>query len=353
VPVIYGEIADLPKIAARFDAVVATSYITIYWLAPLAQRCPELPIAYFIQDYEPYFDPPGSEGYHKAAASYTLLPNLVRVCTTSWIADQIQQQFQSTLSPSPILGRGQGEGLLSPSPILGRGQGEGLPLTLIGPCFDADLFVPRPQPDPPWPAHPLRVVAMIRPSTPRRSPLLTMQVLERASRELGDQGRSNPVEIILFGADRQELHAAGLLANGVRRSKTGVAATPAFPFKLAGRLGQRQVANLMNAADIFVDFSSFQALGVTALEAMACGVATIVPQHGGVQVFARHEVNSLVVDSHDPDACFASLHRLVTDHDLRLKLQTNGLLQAPQYYPDRPAYIFLQALFGRESGRQP
>ncbi|MBN2146110.1 MAG: glycosyltransferase [Anaerolineales bacterium] len=303
IPVIYGEIAELPEIAIRFDAAVATSYITVYWLAPAASRRPDLLIAYYIQDYEPYFELPGSEEYQKAAASYTLLPGLVRCCTTQWIADEILR--------------------LHPVAEQTTSQKEHIPV--LGPSLDCDLFLPRPRR---WQAgsQPLRIAAMIRPSTARRNPRLTMEVMQRASQEFG-----NRAELILFGADLPELVEAQLPLT--------------FPFKLTGRLKPEQVASLMNEVDIFVDYSTFQGLGLTALEAMACGVATVVPQQGGTASFAQHEENSLIVDTRDEEACFAALQRLVNDDQLRLKFQKNGILQAAHFYPEQPAFRLLAALF--------
>lgn len=305
VPVVYDTIENLSKIALCYDAVIATSYITIYWLTSVPALKPDIILGYYIQDYEPYFDEPGSKGYKKAAASYTLLPGLVRCCTTPWIYDEILHPYS--------------------------GENQHIPVTVLGASLDIDLFMPRPRHDPEWPNRSLRVASMIRPSTPRRSPHLTMELMERASQEFG-----NSIELILFGADLHELQQAKLPLT--------------FPFKLAGRLNQKQVANLMNEVDIFVDYSTFQGMGLTALEAMACGVASIVPTRGGTSIYAKHEENCLVVDTQDREACFAALNRLVNDHKLRIKLQENGLLFTPQFYPELPTFKLLQALWLRNIG---
>jgi glycosyltransferase involved in cell wall biosynthesis len=290
---IYGEISDLPQVAKHYDAVIATSYITVYWAAQLAALHPKLPIAYYIQDYEPYFDEPGSQGYLKAAASYTLLPNLVRCCTTPWIQQIILHKHQA-------------------------------PTTVLGPSLDIDQFFPRSRR---WPASKgLRVAAMIRPSTPRRNPRGTMEILQRASREFGPA-----LEPVIFGASLGELRDAGMPLS--------------FPCKLTGRINQRQVALLMNEVDIFVDYSVFQGLGLTALEAMACGAAAVVPKYGGTSSFARNELNCLVINTHDSIACYASLQRLLTDSALRLNLGRNGISSAVQYYPELPALKLLQSIF--------
>jgi glycosyltransferase involved in cell wall biosynthesis len=119
-----------------------------------------------------------------------------------------------------------------------------------------------------------------------------------------------------------------------------------FPWQMAGILGPQQVANFLNELDIFVDFSSHQAMGLTAMEAMACGLAVLVPQEGGANAFARHEENCLMVDTSNRDQCWTALQRLLNDHSLRAKLQENALRDMPQYYPEGPALKILRILFG-------
>ena len=77
---------------------------------------------------------------------------------------------------------------------------------------------------------------------------------------------------------------------------------------------------LVNAIDIFVDFSTWQAMGMTAMEAMATGCAVVVTRNGGPGIFARHEENCLLVDPHDQADCLAALDRLVKDDALRRRL---------------------------------
>jgi glycosyltransferase involved in cell wall biosynthesis len=140
------------------------------------------------------------------------------------------------------------------------------------------------------------------------------------------------VEIVLFGADLED-PAFGALPHD-------------FPWTLTGVLTQKQVARLFNEVDIFVDFSSHQAMGLTALEAMACGVAVIVPEYGGATTFARHGENSLVVDTTSRAACWQALHRLIEDDALRSRLQRAAIHDVAQLFPERSAFDILQTLFG-------
>ena len=296
VPVQYTDIEDIPALLRPFDAAVATFNPTVAWIAPVLEKRPDFTIGYYIQDYEPYFYPPESEGYQKAQTSYTLVPNLVRCCTTQWIYDEIR-----------------------------RLHGD-IPVHLIGASLDTDLFWPRPRRGPEWPDRPLRIAAMIRPHSERRSPHMTMQILQQAYKAYGPR-----LEFKLFGT---------------RPSDPGFGPLPQdFPWQLGGELRPEQIAHLFNESDIFLDYSTFQALGLTSMEAMSCGAATVVPANGGAITFARHEENCLVIDTSSPTACYQALQRLIDDHTLRQKLQKNAISATTQFHPEGPTFKLLAALF--------
>lgn len=291
--------ADVHAVAGLchgFDAVIATLNVSVYWIEPLRQADPAPVLGYYVQDFEPSFYRLGSDGYEGAIRSYTAIPEMVCVTKTRWNADLVRQRT-------------------------------GRQCDVIGPSFDVDMFVPRPRRRAAWPQAPLRVTAMIRPSTPRRSPLLTMQVLARIAAEFGPQ-----VEIILFGVPSTAPEFKALPCD--------------FPWLNVGVLNPQQMAVLLNEVDVFADFSQYQAMGLTALEAMACGAAVIVPESGGADSFAIHERNALFVDTASLDACHQALRRLLTDHALRQSLQQQGALDVAAYVPERPASRMLAALFG-------
>jgi glycosyltransferase involved in cell wall biosynthesis len=172
----------------------------------------------------------------------------------------------------------------------------------------------------------LKIGAMIRPSTPRRQPGLTIEVLHDIyNRHLGE------IEIILFGCEPSD---PGFFELSI-----------SFPWSHAGVLTRPRLANLFNEIDVFVDFSVFQAMGLTALEAMACGVAVVVPENGGSESFARHEGNALIVDTSSKEACLAGLERLVRDGQLRNRLQQRAIFDVCKFTPEFAATNILTALF--------
>ncbi len=295
-PVIYGTPEEVGKIGQRFDAVVATHNTSAEWLVPLAQSDQPPVLGYYIQGFEPYMYPPGTPDYQHALHSYSVLPNLKGFTKTDWTRLEVKKYTGVEIKP-------------------------------IGISVNIDLFRPRPPLDPVWPDRPVRVAAMVRPSAPYREPVFTMDLLKQMTRRYPAQ-----VEAVIFGTSPDDPGYVGLPRD--------------FPFTLAGVLSQRQVARLLNEVDVFLDLSSHQAMGLTALEAMACGAAVVVPQQGGATSFARHGENSLVIDTASHRACRQAVQRLIEDHALRQRLQQQALRDVCAFFPERPASNILEVLFG-------
>src|SRR6185436_10803566 len=56
-----------------------------------------------------------------------------------------------------------------------------------------------------------------------------------------------------------------------------------------------------DAEIVHFDGSDFQAFGLPALEAMACGAVSVLTDAGGIREYARHEENCLLVAPRDTD----------------------------------------------------
>lgn len=294
-PILYGEVSDLPRISQRFDAVIATHNSSVYWLAPIGQGKSRPVRGYYIQDFEPYFYPSHSEQFAHAWGSYSLFPDMVRFTKTDWTRDEVHKRAH-------------------------------VDAVTVGASVDVDLYRPRPRTMPDWPDRPLRIAAMVRPESSHRGPVMTMRVLADVAAQFGPA-----VQMVLFGTTSDNL----LCLPGGRD----------FAWQLAGILSPSRMANLLNEVDVFVDFSTYQAMGLTALEAMCCGAATIVPTRGGAHSFARHEHNALLVDTSSYEACRDALVRLCVDNELRRRVQKHALDEAVAFVPERPALNTLIALF--------
>jgi glycosyltransferase involved in cell wall biosynthesis len=103
---------------------------------------------------------------------------------------------------------------------------------------------------------------------------------------------------------RARIHAAGL-DDSVR---------------FTGGVAPDEVAGLVQAADIAVHPSHFEAFGISAAESMAAGLAVVVTDVEGHRDFARHHETALVVPAHAPAAIAESVVTLAADHALRARL---------------------------------
>src|ERR1035441_9262092 len=293
-PIVYGRESDLVEAAEGFDAVIATAHYSVPWMAPLAKLSRPPVLGYCIQDYEPLFYAEGSEDRKRALASYGLVPGMRRFSKSKWNADEVVART-------------------------------GLDCALVSASFDAEVFRPR---LPESAASPARLAAAGAPPPARRGRRgLTVDVMRALAQKLGDG-----VEVVLFGSERSD--------PALRPFRLD------FPHRFAGVLDDRQLSALLSQVHVFADLSTYQALGVASLEAMASGAAVVVPRAGGAGTFARHEINALAVDTSSRDACLACLERLATDGPLLRRLAAQAIVDAGLHTPDRAAAGILEVLFG-------
>lgn len=295
VPVMYGDIRDIPQLAASYDAVIATFNTTVAWMAPARSQNKDLVFGYYVQDFEPMFYPEGSSEYSRAFESYSLIPGMHLFCKTEWVRNQLLNQV-------------------------------GLPAANVGVSINTQVYRPRPRHVLQSIPSQLKIGAMVRPESKYRAPELTMQVLKKA-----DQIYGMKILPLIFGMNIHHQAFNELSTD--------------FRWKSAGLLTPRQVAAFMNELDIFVDFSTHQAMGLSALEAMACGAAVILPEKGGTADFAQHEINSLVIDTSEVENCWEALKTLIENSELRNRLILNGTQSVCKYYPEKSAYNILNTLF--------
>lgn len=280
---------DIGEVARDFDAVVASIYYTVGWLRPLAGS--RAVLGYYVQDFEPRWFAPGTREHREAIESYTLLPELRLFCKTDWNRREVETHT-------------------------------GARCRVLGPSVEVDLFRPRRERS----GERVVIAAMVRPYSSYRAPEATMRILSRIKAAYPDE-----CEILTFGVDPAD--------PSFQRLK------PEVPIAHLGKLSSPQLATVFDQIDVFADFSTYQAMGLTAMEAMACGAAVIVPAAGGATEFARHEFNALVVDTSKELQCYSALERLLEDEALRRELGENALVDVQQFFPERAAYELLSALF--------
>lgn len=297
-PVVYLDTpADLVRLGERYDAVVSTLFLTVDWmvgLTPLAEAG-KLTLGYYVQDYEPHFFDQADPHHLQAVESYTKIPSMRVFTKTIWNQEELRKH--TTVEAE-----------------------------VVGPSFDWSLFFPTFHK---LHSRPVVVTAMVRPSTPRRAPALTMRVLKRLKDRYQDR-----VEVLIFGV--------------TEGNPEFVKIAPRFKFQCCGELPSGHVAELLDRSHIFLDLSTYQAMGLTALEAMACGVAVVGPINGGLKEIVTSEKDGLLIDTTDEEACFQAACRLVDDQWFRFGLQSAAVTTAAAYYPEKVAARILEVLFGSQ-----
>jgi glycosyltransferase involved in cell wall biosynthesis len=264
--------------------VVANEHTSVDLLARLARADPERSYAYYVQDYEPLFAELRSPRSDRALLSYRAVPGALLFAKTYWLANVVAALH-------------------------------GVPVVKVTPSLDTELFHSSGRGDQ---DAPLRVLAMVRPRTPRRRPRATLAALALIGDALGDR-----VELVTFGCEIGELDGAGLqLPRRVRH---------------LGPLRREEVAEQLRRTDVFVDLSAYQAFGRTGIEAMACGAVPVLPQLGGVSEYARHLENALVIDNEPPIATADAVVKLAHDRSLLHRLRATGVPQAARFTIERAA----------------
>ena len=296
IPVIFGGKESLIHTSYSYDAIVATANYSVEWLMPVGERNKNIELGYYVQGFEVLMYGEGTKDAERALASYSLIDNMKLFAKTEWVRNMVLEH-------------------------------SGANCANIGVSVNTDLFRPRHARQ--LGEKPVIIVAMVRPGSPYRNPKLTMEVLRKIEHQYKYE-----VDIRLFGSD------------DVRNPGLGVPTD--FNWTQAGKLAQHQVANLLSDADIFVDFSNHQAMGLTALEAMACGCAVVVPKNGGAIEFVHDSETGIVVDTTDFQECYLGLKKLVENDDLRKAIQMRGSREVVKHYPEQAAYRILRVLFGEQ-----
>ncbi len=303
IPCCYFNLEDPEALALQvkgFDAVIATHNASAHWLASYwEQNQKQYPrLGYYVQDYEPLFYPKDGKGWRNAFESYRLEAPLRKFCKTQWTADTLFTQANVTCTP-------------------------------IGPSVDAAHFSPsnRQQALKSDSHTPVTITAMIRTSCERRQPELTATVLHRLHDHFGKH-----VQLVSFGSSDAELLALGI--------------KPGQSFRNLGRLSPTAVATVMRETDLFIDASTFQAMGLTAMEAMASGCMVVGPSNGGLPEITGQDGEPLAtcIDTSSPDNIIKACIELIHDGETR-KVRAERSLQVSRYHPVIAASGMLDVLF--------
>ncbi len=237
-----------------------------------------------MQDYEPLFAGPRTSRSDRALLSYRAIPGQLLFAKTHWLGNVV-------------------------------GELHGVPVAKVRPSLDRELFHERGRLEY---AEVLRVAAMIRPRTPRRRPVATLEALAATVAALGDA-----VAPVTFGCDERSF----------RELQTH--AVPGVSH--VGLLSRREVSELMRRSDVFIDASAYQAFGRTGLEAMACGAVPLLPLLGGVHEYAVDNDNALILADGSPAAIADAVIALAKDPARLERMRRAGAARAQEFSVERAA----------------
>lgn len=100
--------------------------------------------------------------------------------------------------------------------------------------------------------------------------------------------------------------------------------------RFAGALGERALATLYTAANIFVWPAVNEAIGMATLEAMSHGLPVVSGSEGAVARSLRPEETGLIADQ--PEETAAALNRLIADPEERARLGRNARRQVEKQH---------------------
>ena len=98
------------------------------------------------------------------------------------------------------------------------------------------------------------------------------------------------------------------------------------------------VPGLMHAADLAVQPSHFEALGLSAIEALACGVPVVASAVGGLLDFVVDGVNGRTCPPRDAAALAECIRSLIVDADLRRRTSARARASVATEYDERVVF---------------
>ena len=269
---------NLHYLVRQRTILVATVCTSVRLLKNIVNFNQSIQPAYYAQDYEPLFFEETTDIYKEARESYRLITNNVIFAKTDWIRTQISKNHNVYVDK-------------------------------VCPSIDESLYFPRPKEF----SYRCKVLAMIRPSTPRRGAERTMKLLKILATKFNQK-----ISIHIFGCDDESIEFLSLDRD--------------FDFTNHGILTRSEVSEISHQCDIFIDLSDYQAFGRTGLEAMACGCVAILPKNGGADEYVIDGINSFLADyEEEPEHLLNILERLITEDHYRMEIKQKALKTASNY----------------------
>jgi glycosyltransferase involved in cell wall biosynthesis len=100
---------------------------------------------------------------------------------------------------------------------------------------------------------------------------------------------------------------------------------------LLGNLSIKQMAAYYQMSDVVVIPSLMEAVSLSALESMACGIPVISTNVGGMKELITDGEDGLLISPKDSDSIREAINRLFSDKDLYMQIAPNSSITAKKY----------------------
>lgn len=101
--------------------------------------------------------------------------------------------------------------------------------------------------------------------------------------------------------------------------------------ELLGAVPTESVPRVLRSADVFCHYPWYEAFGIAALEAMACGIPVVASATGGLPTTVEHGVTGVLVAPQHPETLAATLRGLLDDPARRAEMGRQGALRAVHF----------------------
>lgn len=276
------------------DVVIATLFRSVHWIEESLKKVTLKPLkAYYIQDYEPWFFDKGTSDFQEAEQSYRIAATWKCFTKTEWNAATLVQEAK--IRPHVI--------------------GKSVELRDYYPGSTLNKY-----------RNKMQIIAMVRPETPRRSAERTIEILNRIQTKFGDH-----FNLAAFGLKDSDLAAKEKLDPQIM---------------IHGQLNSSELRSLFQNSDIFLDLSEYQAMGLTALEAMACGLMVISDSVGGIVEFLGNNKNGFFINRSNFEKEFFKVLKEISDNPSKFdEYSFNNVTQSFDFAPEFAAKNILRAIF--------
>ena len=318
---------DWFKMASTYDILIATFCLTMPAVESVVAAHPHIMPAYYVQDYEPWFwsgpfgENPGiGDHVEKVRSTYTANNGKTLIMSkTRWTAEMVASNHNVTVHK-------------------------------VIPSLDHTMYFPNKTEitrrlQKTSSNGQFKVLAMVRPRTPRRNPEMTVEVVTRLAKEHPDR-----VQISLIGCPEDHLMMSlesliRMKGQAAHRTRSYLLDAPNV--RSLGLVYERsEMAQIMRGMDIFIDLSWWQAFGRAGIEAMACGVISIMPLTGAAPEICREDLEFCQYhDGMDPDGVVDKVVALIGNDSMRHDLIRKGMQRSRHFSIEAAAASMANQLY--------